>query len=150
MRSSGRGIAIWQRMSKLKRSVWDPTVREMRKAGFPSPEHYEALCVLSQAAKGRMPMSALEAEMSIPQYATSRVVAHLEQEGLAKRTTSGSDRRVRLVEITALGRNLAARTRDAFRSATERRTGFESRDIDFSWLDTVLNRIHGSINVSKQ
>lgn len=77
MRSSGRDIAIWQRMSKLKRSVREPAGREMREAGFPPPKHYEALCVLSHAAKGRMPMAALEAEMSIPQYATYRIVAHL-------------------------------------------------------------------------
>jgi DNA-binding MarR family transcriptional regulator len=149
MRSSGRGIALWQRMSKLKRSVWDPTEREMRKAGFPPPEHYDALCILSRADKGGMPMAGLEAELSIPQYATSRIVAHLEGKGLVRRTASESDRRVQLIEITAFGRNLATTIWDAYQLAMEKRPGSELWDIDFSWLNTVLDRIDSSIDARR-
>ncbi|MEH2474190.1 DNA-binding MarR family transcriptional regulator [Nitrobacteraceae bacterium AZCC 2161] len=141
MKSSGIGLAIWHRMSKLKRLVWDPTEREMKKTIFLSLKHYDALFILSQSEKGGIPVVRLEAEMSIPQYTTSRIVAHLEQKRLVRRTTPEADRRVQLIEITTFGRDVATKMWDEYRLMTEKRLGSELHDVDLSWLNSVLDQV---------
>jgi DNA-binding MarR family transcriptional regulator len=140
MKSSGVGLAIWHRMSKLKRLVWDPTEREMRKTRLLSLKHYDALFILARSDEGGMPIVGLEAEMSIPQYTTSRIVAHLEQNRL-RRTTPEADRRVQLIEITTLGRDVTTKMWDEYRLMMEKRLGSEFYNVDLSWLNSVLHQV---------
>jgi DNA-binding MarR family transcriptional regulator len=140
-RGSTKGRAVWCRMSKLGRVTWDPMGREMRRAGLPTQEHYEALHFLSQIDRGSTPMTRLQEAISKPQYATSRIVTRLEREGLVSRTVSEVDRRTRLVKITARGRAIAARMQDAYQSLLQKRIGAKLRDSDLLWLEAVLGRI---------
>jgi DNA-binding MarR family transcriptional regulator len=141
MKSSGVGLAIWHRMSKLKRLVWDPTEREMRKTRLLSLKHYDALFILARSDEGGMPIVGLEAEMSIPQYTTSRIVAHLEQNRLVRRTTPEADRRVQLIDITTLGRDVTTKMWDEYRLMMEKRLGSEFYNVDLSWLNSVLDQV---------
>jgi DNA-binding MarR family transcriptional regulator len=91
-------------------------------------------------------MSRLQQAIHRPQYATSRIVTRLEREGLVRRQVSEVDQRTRLVEITARGRFVAARMRDAYQLSLERRLGAELRDDDLLWLEAVLGRIDMGLN----
>ena len=78
--------------------------RALKAAGLPPLAWYEVLVELEGAAACGMRPFELERALSLPQYGLSRLVARLEEAGLATRQNCPGDGRGLLVAITDAGR----------------------------------------------
>ena len=88
-------------------------------AGFAvTPVQFSLLSVL--AAQPGLDQAALAFAVGVDRATTANVVARLEQRGLLRRRAGATDRRVKQVALTAVGRRLLARIDPAARRAHER------------------------------
>ena len=93
---------------------------ELKTAGLPPLEHYDALLELRRARPEGLRPKALEARMLLAQYGISRLVDRLVRDGLATRRPCPEDRRGQLVTITPAGEALLARMWPVYRDAVRR------------------------------
>jgi DNA-binding MarR family transcriptional regulator len=88
----------------------------------------------------------LEKQMLLPQYATSRLIDRLVDEGLAARRECKADKRGQFVEITEAGRDLQKRMWQAYSAAIEKHVGSKLSDADAAKLCGLLDRLGCSCN----
>lgn len=62
------------------------------------------LLILDQAPEGQMTLKELERQLRVAQSTAAGIVARLEQKGLVEGMGSPEDRRIKMVRITAAGR----------------------------------------------
>lgn len=68
------------------------------------------LALLNREPDRPLPASQLAARLNVTKQTTTALLEGLEQDGLIKRTRDETDRRVSLIELTAAGKQLLART----------------------------------------
>jgi DNA-binding MarR family transcriptional regulator len=114
-------VAAWQQMNCLHATIQTALDRELRAEHDLSAVEYEVLAKLSQCecegAKARV--SELADLLRLNQSTASRVVARLEDDGLATRAMCSDDRRGIFVAITAKGRKKAAAAEPTYRAVLE-------------------------------
>jgi hypothetical protein len=71
-KGSAGGIAIWCRMSKVERSVWDHAGREMTRVELLKP-HIALLCATHRDPTKAKPMAKFEHLICKPRYTISRM-----------------------------------------------------------------------------
>lgn len=118
-------MALWARFLRTGRTVLAAVEGELKAAGLPPLEHYDALLELRRAAPGGLRPKALEARMLLAQYGISRLIDRLVRDGLAERRPCLEDRRGQIVTITPAGEALLARMWPVYRAAVARH--FRSR-----------------------
>ncbi len=95
-------VAKWRDMAATYASVHAALDRELREQHDLSPVEYEVLDTLGAASEARMQDVACAVHLN--QSTCSRVVARLEEEGLAERAMCSNDRRGIYAKITTEGR----------------------------------------------
>jgi DNA-binding MarR family transcriptional regulator len=118
-KQSIEAAAAWTRLMRVQSRVLDAVEHELKKAGFPPLAWYDALFELSRSPAGELRPVELEKQMLLPQYATSRLVDRLVDEGLAVRRECKADKRGQFVEITDAGRELQKKMWQAYSAAFE-------------------------------
>lgn len=136
----------WTRLMRVQSRVLDTVEHELKEAGFPPLACYEALSELSRARAGELRPVELEKQMLLPQYATSRLIDRLVDEGLAARRECKADRRGQFVEITDAGRALQKRMGRAYSAAIEKHVGSKLSDAEAAELCGLLDRLGCSCN----
>jgi DNA-binding MarR family transcriptional regulator len=143
MKEIARTERLWNRLMTGWKQRRPAIERHLKKAGFPSLLHYEALSYLSQAPAGEMELRLLEKNLRIPQFKASRLLQGMSAERLVQRRTPATDKRLLLVEITPLGRALQRRMLLSISSAIEPHlSGIISHDELVNLMDT-LDRLDG-------
>jgi DNA-binding MarR family transcriptional regulator len=138
--------AAWIRLMRVQSRVLAAVEQELKKAGFPPLASYDALFVLSRAPAGELRPVELEKQMVLPQYATSRLIDRLVEEGLAMRRECKADKRGQFVEITGAGRELQKKMGQAYSVAIEKHVGSKLSDADAAKLCGLLDRLGCSCN----
>ncbi|ABE61149.1 transcriptional regulator, MarR family [Nitrobacter hamburgensis X14] len=138
--------AAWIRLMRVQSRVLDTVEHELKKAGFPPLACYDALFELSRAPAGELRPVELEKQMLRPQYATSRLIDRLVDEGLAVRRECKVDKRGQFVAITDAGRALQKRMWQAYSAAIEKHVGSKLSDADATKLCGLLDRLGCSCN----
>ncbi len=138
---STEATAAWIRLMRVQSRVLDAVEQELKKAGFPPLAWYDALLELSRAPSGELRPVELERQMLLPQYATSRLIDRLVDEGLAVRRECKMDKRGQFVEITESGRELQKRMWAAYSAAIEKHVGSKLSDLDAAKLCALLDRL---------
>lgn len=95
-------VAQWRDIAAIHASVHAALDRELREQHDLSPVEYEVLDLLGSASESRMQDVACAVHLN--QSTCSRVVARLEEEGLAERAMCSNDRRGIYARITGDGR----------------------------------------------
>ena len=131
----------WIRLMRVQSRVLDTVEHELKEAGFPPLACYEALSELSRAHAGELRPVELEKQMLLPQYATSRLIDRLVDEGLAARRECKVDKRGQFVEITDAGRELQKKMWQAYSAAIEKHVGSKLSDADAVRLCGLLDRL---------
>jgi DNA-binding MarR family transcriptional regulator len=133
--------AAWIRLVRVQTRVLAAVEQDLKKAGFPPLAWYDALLELSRAPSGELRPVELERQMLLPQYATSRLIDRLVEEGLAVRRECKIDKRGQFVEITEAGRELQKRMWSAYSAAIEKHVGSKLSDSDAARLCNLLDRL---------
>jgi DNA-binding MarR family transcriptional regulator len=152
-KASSRAVFMTKEIARTER-LWNrlmtgwkkrrPAIEgHLKKAGFPSLLHYEALSYLSQAPAGEMELRLLEKNLRIPQFKASRLLQGMSAERLVQRRTPATDKRLLLVEITPLGRALQRRMLLAISSAIEPHLSGVISHHELGNLMNILDRLDG-------
>jgi MarR family transcriptional regulator, 2-MHQ and catechol-resistance regulon repressor len=104
------GVHIWLILMKAYHSVEVCSFRKVRGSGLGDSD-FRVLEVLLH--KGPLPVNAIGPKVFLTTGSISTAIDRLYEKGLVSRVDCKSDRRVRLVELTAKGRALIARLFDA-------------------------------------
>ena len=140
-RSSQDATAAWARLVQVQSRVLDAVEQDLKKAGFPPLVWYDVLLELARADSGGLRPVELERHLLIPQYAMSRLIDRLVEEGLAERRECENDRRGQFVEITSGGRELQKRMWRAYESAIDEHVGSKLSDTEVLELCALLDRL---------
>ena len=97
-------VAEWRDLAALHASVHAALERELRQQHDLSPVEYEVLDKLGACSTGHARMQEIACDVHLNQSTCSRVVARLEEEGLATRALCSEDRRGIYAQITDDGR----------------------------------------------
>jgi DNA-binding MarR family transcriptional regulator len=106
-------VAQWRDLAAIHASVHAALDRELREQHDLSPVEYEVLDMLGAAPEARMQDVACGVHLN--QSTCSRVVARLEEEGLAERAMCSNDRRGIYARITKEGRKRLAAAAPTYR-----------------------------------
>ena len=88
----------------------------LRPLGLTFPR-YEALMLLSFTRTGALPLGKIGERLQVHRTSVTNIVDKLEADGLVRRVPHAEDRRATLAEITAAGRETAARATEALNAA---------------------------------
>jgi DNA-binding MarR family transcriptional regulator len=88
----------------------------LRPLGLTFPR-YEALMLLSFTRAGALPLGKIGERLQVHRTSVTNIVDKLEADGLVRRVPHAEDRRATLAEITAPGRDRAARATEALNAA---------------------------------
>jgi DNA-binding MarR family transcriptional regulator len=114
-------VAAWRALTAAHAAVHAALETELRREHDLSTVEYEVLDRLGECAAGKVRMQELAEVVHLTQSTCSRVVARLEEEGLARRATCANDRRGIFASVTDAGRErLAAATPSYRRVITEK------------------------------
>lgn len=140
-RPSTEATEAWIRLMRIQSRVLSVVEQDLKKAGFPPLAWYEALLELSRAPSGELRPVELEKHMLRPQYATSRLIDRLVEDGLAVRRECKKDKRGLFVEITPAGRELQKKMWNSYSLAIERHIGSKLSDADAARLSALLDQL---------
>jgi DNA-binding MarR family transcriptional regulator len=114
-------VAEWQQMNCLHAAIQTALDRELRSEHELSTVEYEVLAKLSECDCGNQKtrVSELADLLRLNQSTASRVIARLEEDGLAMRAMCSDDRRGIFVAITDAGRDRARAAEPTYRAVLE-------------------------------
>ena len=93
---------------------------------------YEALMLLFYSRRGALPLGKMGDRLQVHRTSMTHMADRLEEAGLVTRVAHAEDRRSTLIEITAAGRDLAARATSVLNEA-----GFAMDPLDDDALDAI-------------
>ncbi|MGI9009016.1 MAG: MarR family winged helix-turn-helix transcriptional regulator [Streptosporangiaceae bacterium] len=91
---------------------------------------YEALVLLSFSRSGALPLRLIGERLMVHPTSVTNTIDRLERAGLVARRPNPQDRRGTLAEITAAGRDVAARATDALMTAEFGLGGYNDSQLD--------------------
>lgn len=104
----------WKAISRAHANGRAQIDRTLREKGLPSLEIYEALNAL---VGGPSTAKTLETDLSLPQYAVSRLLDRLERDGLIARSINQQDQRSKTITVTNTGRDVFQAQLGAYNAA---------------------------------
>lgn len=105
--------------------------------------HRQGLWVIGRLANGPLKMSEISEKAGISSASLTGIVDRLEQKGLVVRTTSPTDRRVTMVELTEQGRGVVGSFRTDLASRVEQML-VDFSDEERAELIRLLHKLHGA------
>ena len=115
--------------------------RALKTAGLPPLAWYEVLVELEGAESCGMRPFELERALSLPQYGLSRLVARLEEAGLATRQNCPGDGRGLLVAVTDAGRAMRREMWPVYAAALHEAVGSRLSPAEAEGLADLLGRL---------
>lgn len=100
---------LWFNLIRAHRKFYPILTAELKKHGINDPIWIEILQAIEVAGKSGKPMSALEHQLFMPQYALSRQISRLEQAGFIRREYVADGRRKQVLFLTEQGKGVSAR-----------------------------------------
>ena len=97
-------VAAWRALNAAHAAVHAALECELKREHDLSAVEYEVLSRLGECPQGKVRMQELSGEVHLTQSTCSRVVARLEEEGLACRAMCADDRRGIFASLTPAGR----------------------------------------------
>lgn len=114
-------------------------------ARLPALETYDLLLELDRAsARDGVQANELESRLLLPQYGISRLVSRLTQQGLLRQEVHPQDKRVRLLFITAAGRQLRHRMWAVYGAAISRFLDGKLSAGEARQLGSLLDKLDGT------
>ena len=121
--SSTDPVEAWRALNAAYAGVHAALECELKQRHDLSAVEFEVLDRLSGCAEGKVRMTELAEAVHLTQSTCSRVVARLEDEGLACRAMCPADRRGIFASVTDVGRERVAAATPTYRSVIESRLG---------------------------
>lgn len=140
---SQSAVRAWTRLNRAQRLVFDAIEAELKAAGFPPLDVYDALLELSRAPDRRMRQLDLRSAMLFRQYSMSRLVDRLEQDGLVRRERCADDARAQWIVITEKGLALRAAMWPPYADAIARVVGDKLSDHEADRIAKALEKLYG-------
>jgi DNA-binding MarR family transcriptional regulator len=112
-------VDAWRDLAAIHANVHAALDRELREKHDLSPVEYEVLDRLQACSTGHARMQELSDAAHVNQSTCSRVVARLEEEGLAQRALCSEDRRGIYATITDAGRKRLSDAAPTYRRVLE-------------------------------
>ena len=119
VRAPADPVEAWRALSARHAAVQAALESELRHAHDLSAIEFEVLERIAGSAKGRLRIQELADAVLLTQSTCSRVVARLEDEGLACRTMCSDDRRGIYAGVTDAGRDRLAAAAPTYRRVIE-------------------------------
>ena len=108
-------VESWRSLSATHAAVHAALDSELRREHGLSAVEFEVLECIAARSDGKARMQELSDGVHLTQSTCSRVVARLEEEGLAKRATCDNDRRGIFASVTDAGRERLAAAAPSYR-----------------------------------
>ena len=137
---SEAAILAWARLMRSSRHVLGAIEADLKQAGFPPLEWYDALLELKRAPEGLRPV-ALESRLLLAQHNVSRLLDRLARAGHVERLRCEKDGRGYDVRITPAGRELLAAMWPVYRAAIQRHVGCRLEEREAATLAELLGRL---------
>lgn len=137
---SEAAILAWARLMRSGQHVLGAIEADLRQAGFPPLEWYDALLELKREPEGLRPV-ALESRLLLAQHNVSRLLDRLAKAGHVERLRCEKDGRGYYVMITRAGRELLATMWPVYRAAIQRHVGCRLDDGEAETLAGLLGRL---------
>lgn len=134
-------IQAWSRLVQAESLVLHAVERELRAAGFPSPDSYHVLAELESAPDQRLRPIELEARIALKQYHLSRVIDRMQAEQLVERRRCPTDARGQHVALLPAGSRLLKRMWPVYESAICRHFASKLAPGDAEQLQALLDKL---------
>jgi DNA-binding MarR family transcriptional regulator len=138
---SDSAIRAWVCLLRAHQAALGAVEAALKAAGLPPLPWYDVLLELERAGPDGLRPFALEAELLLPQYGLSRLLARLEEAGLIERRVCPSDRRGQVVAATGAGRAMRRRMWPVYAAAVEAAVGARLSDAEADGLAGLLGRL---------
>ncbi len=133
--------AAWARLLQVAPLLLASVETELKAAGLPPAQWYDALAALDRAPGDALGPSDLERGLLITQWSTSRLIDRLEADGLVTRLVNADDRRRQTIQLAPKGRALIGRMWPAYAAAIERHLGQKLSGDDAKALIRILEKL---------
>ena len=133
-------MGAWAALIKARAAVVPLLEAEVAAKGLPL-SWYDVLLVLNAAPDRRLRMSELGEQAVLSRTRVSRVVAELEEAGLAIRYSDGLDRRSSFAEITANGRRRLRQVAPTYLRGIQRHFAGYLTDDEVRVITRALTRV---------
>jgi DNA-binding MarR family transcriptional regulator len=130
--------SAWARLLRAHHALTAAIGADLKQAGLPPLDWYDALLALGRSPEGRLTPRELEQRMVLAQYNCSRLIDRLEGDGLVRRIPFPGDKRRQLIEITQAGRDLRARSWPTYARSIEQHIGVRLTDEQAAQLADLL------------
>jgi DNA-binding MarR family transcriptional regulator len=138
---SDSAIRAWVRLVRAHQAALGTVEAALKAAGLPPLAWYDVLLELERAGPEGLRPFALEAEVLLPQYGLSRLLARLEEAGLIERRACPGDRRGQVVVATEAGRTIRGRMWPVYAAAVEAAVGSRLSGAEADELARLLERL---------
>jgi DNA-binding MarR family transcriptional regulator len=135
-------VRAWTRLNRAQRFLFERIEGELKRAGLPPLQVYDALLELWRAPDRHVRQVDLEQAMLFPQYSISRLVDRLEKDRLVKRERCEDDARAYWVTITDKGVKLRETMWAVYGEALVRLLGEKLGKAEASTLADALERLY--------
>lgn len=110
---------LWFSLIRMYRLITAEMEIRLSNAGLPAYACYEMLSGLENGSGGSQRMCELAKILAIERYKITRLVDHLEQEGLVTRARSAEEHRAVFVTITVKGRELRKKMGEVYEATVD-------------------------------
>jgi DNA-binding MarR family transcriptional regulator len=121
--ASADPVEAWRALDAAHAGVHAALEHELKKAHGLSAVEFDVLDRLARCAEGKVRMTELAEDVHVTQSTCSRVVARLEDEGLARRAMCDNDRRGIFASVTDVGRERVGAATPTYRDVIASRLG---------------------------
>ena len=141
-RPSDSAVRAWVRLARAHRAALGTVEAQLKAAGLPGLDWYDALLELERAGTGGLRPFELQKQLLFAQYNLSRLVGRLDAAGHVARKASEADGRGHVLTITASGRALRRRMWPVYAAAIEKAVGRHLADAEAGRLGDLLERLY--------
>ena len=139
--SAADGLEAWARLIRVSQAALRDVQADLKAAGFPPLDWYDALLELRRAGPAGLRPYALQDAMLLAQYNMSRLANRLVRAGLAERRPCAEDGRGHVLALTDEGAALLKRMWPAYRAAVETRFASKLTKKDAAQLSALLAKL---------
>jgi DNA-binding MarR family transcriptional regulator len=141
MGSQGNGLAAWLALLQTHSVVTDGVSDELQASRGLPLGWFEVLVFLADRPDGRLKMQDLASTVLLSKSGVTRLVDRMVDEGLLRRSSCETDRRITYAEITASGRRALRDAVPVHAKALDERFGGTLSDAELRQLRNLLRKV---------
>jgi DNA-binding MarR family transcriptional regulator len=134
-------VRAWDRLMRAHQAASGHVEGILKAAGLPPLAWHDVLAQLERTGDCGCRPFALERELALPQYGTSRLLTRLEEAGLIERRSCPGDGRGQMVVITEAGRAMRRRMWEVYGPALQQAVGSRLTRAEAEGLAELLGRL---------